>query len=108
MLSLYAYLCDRNAMLHNPVLGVQRPHSMHREGVTPALGDHQVWMLLVAPPESTLQGKRDRAILALLLYHGRRCEELCTLTVSSLYQREGVPISASKARAIQCAICRSM
>jgi integrase/recombinase XerD len=25
--SLYAYLCDRNAVLHNPVLGVKRPRS---------------------------------------------------------------------------------
>lgn len=39
--SLYAYLCDRNAVLHNPVLGVKRPRSMNREGVTLALGDHQ-------------------------------------------------------------------
>src|SRR5438876_153353 len=30
--SLYAYLCDRNAVLHNPVLGVKRPRSMNREG----------------------------------------------------------------------------
>jgi integrase/recombinase XerD len=88
--SLYAYLCDRNAVLHNPVLGVKRPRSMNREGVTPALGDHQARMLLEAPPESTLKGKRDRAILATLLYHGLRCEELCTLTVGSIHQREGV------------------
>jgi integrase/recombinase XerD len=46
--SLYAYLCDRNAVLHNPVLGVKRPRSMNREGVTPALSDHQAWMLLKA------------------------------------------------------------
>ncbi len=70
--SLYAYLCDRNAVLHNPVLGVKRPRSMNREGVTPALGDHQARMLLAAPPEGTLKGKRDRAILATLLYHGLR------------------------------------
>jgi integrase/recombinase XerD len=44
--SLYAYLCDRNAVLHNPVLGVKRPRSMNRDGVTPALGDHQARMLL--------------------------------------------------------------
>ena len=31
--SLYAYLCDRNAVLHNPVLGVKRPRSMNRDGV---------------------------------------------------------------------------
>src|SRR5256885_1600839 len=89
--SLYAYLCDRNAVLHNPVLGVKRPRSMNREGVTPALGDHQARMLLAAPPENTLKGKRDRAILATLLYHGLRCEELCTLTVGAIHQREGVP-----------------
>ena len=88
--SLYAYLCDRNAVLHNPVLGVKRPRSMNREGVTPALGGHQARMLLTAPPEGTLKGKRDRAILATLLYHGLRCEELCTLTVGAIHQREGV------------------
>ena len=88
--SLYAYLCDRNAVLHNPVLGVKRPRSMNREWVTPALGDHQARMLLNAPPEDSLKGKRDRAILATLLYHGLRCEELCTLKVGSLHQREGV------------------
>ena len=89
--SLYAYLCDRNAVLHNPVLGVKRPRSMNRDGVTPALGDHQARQLLGAPPEKTRKGKRDRAILATLLYHGLRCEELCTLTVGSIHQREGVP-----------------
>ena len=26
--SLYAYLCDHNAVLHNPVLGVKRPRSI--------------------------------------------------------------------------------
>jgi site-specific recombinase XerD len=88
--SLYAYLCDRNAVLHNPVLGVKRPRSMNREGVTPALSDHQAWMLLKAPTPGTLKGKRDRAILATLLYHGLRCEELCTLTVGDVHQREGV------------------
>jgi len=62
--SLYAYLCDRNAVLHNPVLGVKRPRSMNREGVTPALSDHQAWMLLKAPPAGSLKGQRDRAILA--------------------------------------------
>src|SRR5262249_30550516 len=30
--SLFAYLCERNAVLHNPVEGVQRPKSNRREG----------------------------------------------------------------------------
>jgi integrase/recombinase XerD len=89
--SLYAYLCERHAVLYNPVLGVKRPRSMNREGVTPALGDHQARMLLEAPPAETLKGKRDRAILATLLYHALRCEELCMLTVGAVQQREGVP-----------------
>jgi integrase/recombinase XerD len=75
----------------NPVLGVKRPRSMNREGVTPALGDHQARMVLEAPPVETLKGKRDRAILAALLYHGLPCEESCTLTVGALQQREMVP-----------------
>jgi integrase/recombinase XerD len=64
---------------------------MNRDGVTPALGDHQARMLLQAPSAETLKGKRDRAILATLLYHGLRCEELCTLKVGDIHQREGVP-----------------
>ena len=82
--SLYAYLCERHAVLHNPVLGVKRPRSMNREGVTPALGDHQARMLLEAPPAETLKGKRDRAILATLLYHAIRREELCALKVGDI------------------------
>jgi integrase/recombinase XerD len=89
--SLYAYLCERHAVLHNPVLGVKRPRSMNRDGVTPALGDHQARMLLEAPPADTLKGKRDRAILATLLYHAIRREELCALKVGDIQQREGVP-----------------
>ena len=47
-------------------------------------------MLLDAPPANTLKGKRDRAILATLLYHGLRREELCRLQVKDLQQRSGV------------------
>jgi site-specific recombinase XerD len=34
------------------------------------------FLLLNAPDTSTLKGKRDRAILSTLLYHGIRREEL--------------------------------
>lgn len=74
--SLFDYLCERNAVLGNPVDGVKRPMSNGNEGSTPALGDAQARTLLNAPPEDTLKGKRDRAILATLLYHGLRREEL--------------------------------
>jgi len=88
--SLYAYLCDWHAVLHNPVMGVKRPHSMNRDRATPVLRDHQARMLLDAPTADSLKGKRNRAILATLLYHGLPCEELCTLKVGDIHQQEGV------------------
>ncbi len=63
---------------------------MNREGVTPAIGEHQVRTLLEAPPEHTLTGQRDRAILATLLHHAIRREELCTRKVGDVQQRQGV------------------
>ena len=39
---------------------------------------------------ATLKGKRDRAILAVLLYHGLRRAELCALSRRDIEQRRGV------------------
>lgn len=89
--SLFDYLCERNAVAGNPVDGVQRPPANGNEGSTPALGDAQARALLNAPPEDTLKGRRDRAILAVLLYHGLRREELCRLRVKDIQSRQGVP-----------------
>jgi site-specific recombinase XerD len=89
--SLFQYLCDKNAVTHNPVKGVKRPRSEAEEGKTPALADHQARKLLVAPAEKSLKGLRDRAILATLLYHALRREELCKLTVRDfMHERGGV------------------
>lgn len=89
--SLFDYLCERNAVLLNPVAGVKRPRGNGNEGKTPALGDHQARALLDAPDPGTLKGKRDRAMLAVLLYHGLRREELCLLKVRDIHNRRGVP-----------------
>jgi integrase/recombinase XerD len=88
--SLFDYLCERNAVAGNPVDGVKRPMANGNEGTTPALGDGQARKLLDAPPADTLKGVRDRAILATLLYHGIRREELCGLRVKDLHSRQGV------------------
>jgi site-specific recombinase XerD len=89
--SLFDHLCERNAVSLNPVAGVKRPKSNSNEGKTPALGDHQARALLDAPDPDTLKGKRDRALLAVLLYHGLRREELCLLKVRDIHDRRGVP-----------------
>jgi len=88
--SLYQYLCEKNAVPLNPVKGVQRPKANNNEGTTPALSDEQARELLKAPPDNTLKGIRDRAILSVLLFHGIRRTELCTLTVRDYQRREGV------------------
>ena len=72
--SFFDHLCEVNAVSHNPVRGVKRPKAENNEGKTPALGDGQARALLDAPPENTLKGKRDRAILATFLHHDLRCE----------------------------------
>ena len=88
--SLFDHLCERNAVPFNPLRGVKRPTSDTNEGKTPAIGDGQARALLNAPAEHTLKGKRDRAILAVLLYHGLRRAELCALRVGDLEDRRGI------------------
>lgn len=88
--SLFEYLCERNAVDGNPVDGVKRPATNGNEGSTPALGDAQARRLLEAPPPDTLKGIRDRAMLATLLYHGIRREELCLLKIRDMQTRQGV------------------
>lgn len=54
------------------------------------MGDAQARRLLEAPAPDTLKGVRDRTILATLLYHGIRREELCLLRLRDLQSRQGV------------------
>jgi integrase/recombinase XerD len=90
--SLFEYLCEKNAVTHNPVKGVERPKTESGEGKTPAIGDHQARKLLDAPQEETIKSKRDRAILSTLLFHALRREELCKLKVKDAsHARKGVP-----------------
>jgi site-specific recombinase XerD len=89
--SLFEHLCESNAVTHNPVKGVKRPVVESQQGKTPALGDAQARSLLSTPDANTLKGKRDRAILSALLYHGLRREELTKLKVRDYcQQRRGV------------------
>ncbi|MBN3785565.1 tyrosine-type recombinase/integrase [Burkholderia sp. Ac-20353] len=88
--SLFNYLCEQNAVDTNPVKGAKRPKLDSHEGKTPALGDHQARALLDAPDATTLKGRRDRALLSVLLYHGLRREEVCRLLVRDVHARRGV------------------
>jgi integrase/recombinase XerD len=89
---LFEYLCNKNAITHNPVKGVERPKTESGEGKTPALRDHQARKLLDAPQADSIRSKRDRAILSTLLFHALRRGELCKLKVKDFrHTRKGVP-----------------
>jgi len=60
------------------------------QGKTPAISDAQAAALLDAPARNTLKGKRDRAILAVFLFHAVRRAELCDLRVNDYGEREGI------------------
>jgi site-specific recombinase XerD len=85
------YLCDHNAINENPVSGVRRPSEGSNISKTPTLSADQARLLLGAPDPDTLKGKRDRAILACLLYHALGRAELCGLRVKDYASRQGVP-----------------
>ena len=89
--SLYEFLTDKNAVAANPVKGVKRPKVDSYEGKTPAIADKEARQLMNLPTDKTLKGLRDRAMLATLLYHGLRREELCRLKVKDIHSRRGVP-----------------
>lgn len=52
--------------------------------------DEQAKLLLTAPDGETLKGLRDRAILAVLLYHGLRREEAAQLMTGDLQELRGI------------------
>ena len=81
---------EKQGRVRQSVDDVKRPIANGNEGSTPALGDAQARKLLDSPPRDSLKGVRDRAILATLLYHGMRREELCGLRVRDIQSRQGV------------------
>ena len=69
---LFDYLCERNAVIGNPVDGVKRPATNNNEGSTPALGDAQARRLLEAPPPDTLSPATSSISSAKPLWMSRR------------------------------------
>lgn len=81
-----------NGLLSSDVAGaVSRVKGIKRLGVKLGnwLNEGQANELLNKPPADTLKGKRDRAMLAIMLGAGLRRSEVAGLTVGHLQQREG-------------------
>jgi site-specific recombinase XerD len=69
---------------------VERPKEGANQGKTSAISDAQAAALLEVPPSHAPKGIRDRAILAVFLFHAVRRAELCDLRVKDYGQREGI------------------
>ena len=89
--SLYGELVAAGAAWRNPVAGIARPDEATDARPAPVLTGSQARRLLDAPAADTLIGLRDRAILAVLLYHGLTRRELCGLATGDFVCRGGEP-----------------
>ena len=89
--SLYDHLREHNEVESNPFSEVKRPKLRARRGVTKALTAKQARRILDAPPEDTLQGLRDRAILSIGLQAGPRRSEIAALRVKDVAEEQGYP-----------------
>jgi integrase/recombinase XerD len=87
--SLFKHLVKYGAASRNPVVDVDRPAINRDEGSTAAFSKAEARKLLDAPPDDTLAGLRDRAILSVGLQVGFRRAEIAALTVGDLHQNRG-------------------
>jgi putative transposase len=71
---LFEYLCEKNAVSHNPVKGAKRPKATAAKARPRRSATTTARELTAAPGEETVREKRDRAILSTLLYHALRRE----------------------------------
>jgi integrase len=84
-------MADNGLLSPELATGIGRTKGIKQEGVRAGnwLLREQASDLLNAPDPATLKGKRDRAMLALLIGCGLRRAELLRLTVDQIQQREG-------------------
>ena len=84
-------LADNGVLDGQIAAGIQRAQGVRAEGhrLGNWLGKEQAEALIGAPPVGTLKGKRDRALLAVLIGTGIRRAEAASLTVDHLQQRDG-------------------
>lgn len=87
--SLFTHLVNYGAVETNPVREIERPAINRREGKTLAFSQQQARAVLDAPPVDTVQGLRDRAMLAVGFQVGLRRAEIAALCVGGLHQNRG-------------------
>lgn len=87
--SLFTHLVDRRAADSNPCREIKRPRVNRRHGTTASFSQKEAKKILDAPSPETIQGLRDRAILAVGFYAGCRRSEIAHMIVKSLHTTAG-------------------
>jgi integrase/recombinase XerD len=87
--SLFTHLVKFGVVEQNPVREVERPAVNRREGMTLAFSQKQARRILDAPPEESVHGLRDRAILSVGLQVGLRRAEIASLKVGDFHMNRG-------------------
>ncbi len=84
-------MADNGLLAPDVAAAIERVAGVRQAGVRAGkwLGREQASELLNAPDPLTLKGKRDRAMLALLIGCGLRQAELLSLRVNQIEQRDG-------------------
>lgn len=87
---LAAEAADNNFLDRNLASGIGRVKGVKREGIRTGnwLTVHQAEKFINAPDTATLKGKRDRALLSVLIGCGLRREETATLGLEHIQQRD--------------------
>jgi integrase/recombinase XerD len=83
------HLVRHGHLSKNHVAEVERPAINREEGTTLAFSQVQARKILDHPNEDTIEGLRDRAILAVGLQLGLRRAEIAALKVGDLHQNRG-------------------
>ena len=87
--SLFKHLARYDHAEKNPVGEVERPAINREEGTTLAFSKAQARKLLDTPPDDSVEGLRDRAILSVGLQVELRRAEIAALKVGDLHQNRG-------------------
>jgi site-specific recombinase XerD len=104
-------MADNHLLAPDSAAAIERVPGVKQEGARAGnrLLKQQASELLNALNPATLKGKRDRAMLALLVGCGLRRAELLSLAVDPIEQREGrwvIPDLAGKGNRRRTVLCR--
>lgn len=86
---LFEWLVTGQQIAANPAQAVRAPSQSLRTKRSPASAPQDAWRLLTSIPGDTISGKRDRALVGLLIYSLARVGAILALEARDVYAREG-------------------